>query len=78
MLKTLKTKPQNSDFTLFFTVTKDTSILARLWHEHIKYKKSIQTFTGKQITVRFDRPTALQIDGETVSGVTEYTVYANA
>ena len=46
--------------------------------EHIKYKKSIQTFTGKQITVRFDRPTALQIDGETVSGVTEYTVYANA
>ena len=39
MLKTLKTKPQNSDFTLFFTVTKDTSILARLWHEHLKYKK---------------------------------------
>ena len=35
----MKTKPQNSDFTSFFTVTKDTSILARLWHEHIKYKK---------------------------------------
>ena len=38
MLKTLK-KPWNSDFTLFFTVTEDISILARLWHEHIKYKK---------------------------------------
>ncbi len=46
--------------------------------EHIKYQKSIHIFTGKKITVKFDRPTALQIDGETVSGVTEYTVYANA
>ena len=26
------------------------------------------------IHVRFDRPTALQIDGEVFSGVTEYTV----
>ena len=46
--------------------------------EHIKYQKSIHTVAGKVINVKFDRPTALQIDGETVSGVTEYTVYANA
>lgn len=46
--------------------------------EHIKYKKMIHVFTGKEITVKFDRPTALQIDGETVSGVTEYTVHAKA
>ena len=46
--------------------------------EHIKYKKMIHIFTGKDITVKFDRPTALQIDGETVSGVTEYTVHAKA
>lgn len=26
------------------------------------------------MTVRFNRPTALQIDGETVLGVTEYSV----
>ena len=29
--------------------------------------------TGKKITVKFDAPTALQIDGETITGVTEYT-----
>ena len=46
--------------------------------EHIKYEKMIHTFTGKNITVKFDRPTALQIDGETVRNVTEYTVHANA
>lgn len=46
--------------------------------EHIKYKKMIHIFTGKDITVKFDRPTALQIDGETVSCVTEYTVHAKA
>lgn len=40
--------------------------------EHVKYKKEIKIFEGKDITVRFDRPTALQIDGETVLGVTEY------
>lgn len=34
--------------------------------------------SGKEITVAFDRPTALQIDGETVTGVTEYGVMADA
>lgn len=43
--------------------------------EHVQYKKSIDVFTGKKITVEFDRPTALQIDGETVSGVTSYTAW---
>ena len=31
-------------------------------------------FKGHHVHVRFDRPTALQIDGEVFSGVTEYTV----
>lgn len=43
--------------------------------EHVKYKKSIDVFTGKKIKVEFDKPTALQIDGETVSGVTSYTAW---
>ena len=43
--------------------------------KHVKYKKSIDMFTGKRITVEFDRPTALQIDGETVSGVRTYTAW---
>jgi len=42
--------------------------------EHIKHKKSIAIFTGHEITVKFDSPRALQIDGETVLGVTEYSV----
>lgn len=45
--------------------------------EHVKYKDSIDVFTGKRITVEFDRPTALQIDGETVSGVTTYTAWVD-
>ena len=46
--------------------------------EHVKYEKHISIFTGKDITVKFDRPVALQIDGETVLDVSEYTVHVNA
>ncbi len=42
--------------------------------EHIKYKKHISIFKSKEVTVEYDRPTALQIDGETVLNVTSYTV----
>lgn len=41
--------------------------------EHVNNKKLVAIRTGKEITVRFDRPTSLQIDGETVRNVTEYT-----
>ena len=41
-----------------------------------KYTKNNTVLTGKKITVRFDSPRAAQIDGETVTGVTEYTVEA--
>ncbi len=44
--------------------------------EHVKYEKMISIMKGHEITVKFDKPTALQIDGETVLGVTEYTVKA--
>ena len=39
---------------------------------HVKKKKYVDVIEGRDITVKFERPTALQIDGETVSGVTEY------
>lgn len=42
--------------------------------EHIRYKDIIDVFCGSEVTVRFDRPTPLQIDGETVHDVTEYSV----
>ena len=41
---------------------------------HVKATKVVSVFKGHTIHVRFDRPTALQIDGEVFSGVTEYTV----
>lgn len=46
--------------------------------EHVKKEKHVTILTGKEITVRFDRPTALQVDGETVLGVSEYTARAFA
>lgn len=40
--------------------------------EHIKHSNIVAVHEGSDITVEFDRPTALQIDGETVLGVTKY------
>lgn len=45
--------------------------------EHVK-NKMVTVMSGKEITVKFDRPTPLQIDGETILGVTEYTAFAPA
>ena len=41
--------------------------------EHVKKTKMIKVIKGHEITVEFDRPCALQIDGETVLNVTTYT-----
>ena len=40
--------------------------------EHVSHKDTVEVFTGKDITVEFDSPRALQIDGETVLGVKKY------
>lgn len=42
--------------------------------EHIKYKKNIEIIEGDEIKIEFDRPTPMQIDGETILGVTSYLV----
>lgn len=42
--------------------------------EHVKHGKNIAIFEGRRITVSFDRPTPLQIDGETVLNVRSYSV----
>jgi diacylglycerol kinase family enzyme len=44
--------------------------------EHVNHTEMVAVHTGKEITVTFDRPTPLQIDGETVLGVTSYKVSA--
>lgn len=40
---------------------------------HVKHTNMVAVHTGKEITVEFDRPTPLQIDGETILDVTKYT-----
>ena len=46
--------------------------------EHVCHKKMISVYTGSEISVRFDRPAALQIDGETIPMVQEYRVYTQS
>ena len=45
--------------------------------EHIKHKDMVVIHTGHDIHVKFDAPTPLQIDGETILGVTEYRATAH-
>ncbi len=46
--------------------------------EHVKHTKNIAMLEGDEITVKFDRPVSLQIDGETHIGVTEYSAKSRA
>ena len=46
--------------------------------EHIKKEKMIKVFKGHEISVEFERPCALQIDGETVLGVKSYSTKSAA
>lgn len=43
--------------------------------EHIKHSKTVALHRGREITVEFDRPVTLQIDGEVVKNVTRYRAY---
>ena len=42
--------------------------------EHVNKTKIVRIMSGKKVHVEFDRPVALQIDGETVLNVKEYFV----
>lgn len=46
--------------------------------EHVNHTKMVDVLTGRDVSVSFDRPTALQIDGETVPNATGYSVQAGA
>lgn len=45
--------------------------------EHVKHTEMIEILTGHEIKVEYDRPTPLQIDGETILGVTSYTALSS-
>lgn len=40
--------------------------------EHVRYKNNVTVLTGYDITVEFDRPTPLQVDGEVYHNVKSY------
>lgn len=42
--------------------------------EHLKYKKNVHIFEGKEIEVSFDKPCGLQYDGEVIKDVLTYKV----
>ena len=42
--------------------------------EHVRHEEMVEVLTGHNIRVEFDRPTPLQIDGETIPDVTSYEV----
>ncbi len=42
--------------------------------EHVLHKDMVEIIQGNHVKVRFNRPCALQIDGETILNVTEYEV----
>lgn len=46
--------------------------------EHIKHRKEVEVLSSNEVTVEFDRPVALQIDGETILGVSSYTAKASS
>lgn len=46
--------------------------------EHAKHTECIDIVKADEVTIRFDKPCALQIDGETFLGVTEYTAKSSA
>lgn len=41
---------------------------------HVKHTKIFDIVSGKHVIVEFDKPTALQVDGETFKNVTKYEV----
>ena len=44
--------------------------------KHVEHTKTVAVHEGTDITVKFDRPVTLQIDGEVVKGVSEYRAYS--
>lgn len=42
---------------------------------HLKFKSVATEIMGSDVTIEFDKPTALQIDGETVTNVLKYSVH---
>jgi len=74
----------NTEHTVSVAVWKGTGRLTTLARfpsvftgQHVNKEDMFEVRTGHEVTVRFDRPMSLQIDGEVVRDVTEYSVSYN-
>ena len=57
------------------TRIKTLTVLPKIYKgRHIEHKEMVDFFPVEEMKVEFDIPTALQIDGDTISGVLSYTV----
>lgn len=57
------------------TRIKTLAVLPKIYKgRHIEHKEMVDFFPVEEMKVEFDIPTALQIDGDTISGVLSYTV----
>jgi YegS/Rv2252/BmrU family lipid kinase len=72
----------SEDKTLSLTILRTKNKISALFYfptlykgKHTKLKDISTILTGKVITVEFDEPSALQIDGETHTNVSKYTAY---
>jgi diacylglycerol kinase family enzyme len=50
-------------------------LVSVFWGGHVKWKNMCDVRFGSHIQVEYDRPTAAQLDGEVISGVTGYTAH---
>lgn len=79
MMPTPDQKRQGGSRTLSVMVLHDAGKLKTLavfptifTGRHVAHREMVDILIGREITVEFDRPTALQIDGETILNVTSY------
>lgn len=84
MMPTPDQNRRNSEHKLSVMVFHDTGKLRTLMifpsifkGEHVGHTEAVDILTGHEIKVEFDRPTALQVDGETILGVTSYTAVSH-
>ena len=74
-------KRDNPDNTLSLILLHDLTKLKVLYiflsvfkGKHIKYKSVVEVLQGHEISVTYDKPAPMQIDGETISDVPSYIV----
>lgn len=81
MMATPEQNRLNEDGTLSLMLFHGAGRLRTLWvfpsifkGAHVKHTRMVALHTGREISVEFDHPSPLQIDGETILDVTGYTV----